>query len=471
MSLTGVLATLVRDPAIADLRSGAAGTELGAAFAADISSTPGATAPLLSLLAAAPPTGAGRPVLAVTATGREAEDLAGALRCFLPPEQVVEFPSWETLPHERLSPRSDTVGRRLAVLRRLAHPDRGAEQSASGPVSVVVAPVRAVLQPLVAGLGDLEPVTLQVGDEMPLEDIVERLVAAAYVRTDLVERRGEFAVRGGILDVFPPTEEHPLRVELFGDTVEEIRWFAVADQRSLQIAPRRAVGAAVPRAADHRRRPRAGGRAGAAPARRGRPARQDRRGHRGRRDGVARARAGRRDGAAARRAAAGCQVVVCDPERVRTRAHDLVATSAGVPAGQLGQRRRRERRAGRPGAGAGHRVVLGPGPPARARRASWGCPGGRSGPSAPTPSWPPEPPRPSLAALDLQPVESYRGETERAIGDLGSLAAGRLAGRGRHRGPGPGQPGGRAAGGARPGRPVRAGRAAGGARGRRGPCR
>ena len=54
------------------------------------------------------------------------------------------------------------------------------------------------------------------------------------VRTDLVERRGEFAVRGGILDVFPPTEEHPVRVELFGDTVDEIRWFKVADQRSLE---------------------------------------------------------------------------------------------------------------------------------------------------------------------------------------------------------------------------------------------
>ncbi len=84
---------------------------------------PGAVAPLIGLLAAAEPTGAGRPVLAVTATGREAEDLAGALRCFLPADAVVEFPAWETLPHERLSPRSDTVGRRLAVLRRLAHPD------------------------------------------------------------------------------------------------------------------------------------------------------------------------------------------------------------------------------------------------------------------------------------------------------------------------------------------------------------
>ena len=71
---------------------------------------------------------------------------------------------------------------------------------------------------------------------LPLEEVVERLAAAAYARTDLVERRGEFAVRGGILDVFPPTEEHPLRLEFWGDTVEEIRWFKVADQRSLEVA-------------------------------------------------------------------------------------------------------------------------------------------------------------------------------------------------------------------------------------------
>ena len=86
------------------------------------------------------------------------------------------------------------------------------------------------------GLGELAPVALKAGDEAPLEDVVDALAAAAYTRTDLVERRGEFAVRGGILDVFPPTEEHPVRVEFWGDTVEEIRWFKVADQRSLEIA-------------------------------------------------------------------------------------------------------------------------------------------------------------------------------------------------------------------------------------------
>ena len=177
------------------------------------------------------------PLLLVTATSREAEDLEHALASLLGPDAVALFPSWETLPHERLSPRSDTVGRRLAVLRRLAHPaDPAGDDPAHGPLDVIVAPVRAVLQPIAQGLGDLEPVSLTAGEERSLDDVVEGLVAAAYARTDLVERRGEFAVRGGILDVFPPTEEHPLRVEFWGDTVEEIRWFKVADQRSLEVA-------------------------------------------------------------------------------------------------------------------------------------------------------------------------------------------------------------------------------------------
>ncbi len=140
------------------------------------------------------------------------------------------FPAWETLPHERLSPGADLVGERLAVLRRLAKPER--RGGPHGRVQVVVAPVRAVLQPIVAGLGDVDPVVVRKGDQLALEDLVRRLAATGYERMDLVERRGQFAVRGGIVDVFAPTAAHPLRVEFFGDEVEELRWFSVADQRS-----------------------------------------------------------------------------------------------------------------------------------------------------------------------------------------------------------------------------------------------
>jgi transcription-repair coupling factor (superfamily II helicase) len=178
---------------------------------------------------------AGRTVLVVTATVREAEDLVDELADVVEPQTLALYPAWETLPHERLSPRSDTVGRRLAILRRLVHP--GAD-AATGPLQVVVAPVRSVLQPQVKGLADLEPVELVPGQEVELDDLVRRLAEAAYSRVDLVERRGEFAVRGGIVDVFPPTEEHPLRVEFFGDEVDEIRAFAVADQRTLDKVER-----------------------------------------------------------------------------------------------------------------------------------------------------------------------------------------------------------------------------------------
>jgi transcription-repair coupling factor (superfamily II helicase) len=180
-------------------------------------------------IAADRPRGGSRPVLAVTATDREAADLAAALTSLLPIDSVAEYPAWETLPHERLSPRADTVGRRLAVRRRLRHPGG----SPGGRLRVVVTPVRSLLQPQVAGLGDLEPVSLRAGDEIELDGVVERLTGAGYTRVDLVERRGEIAVRGGILDVFPPTEDHPVRVEFFGDEVEEIRYFKAADQRSL----------------------------------------------------------------------------------------------------------------------------------------------------------------------------------------------------------------------------------------------
>ncbi|TXS76514.1 hypothetical protein EAO69_08900 [Streptomyces sp. me109] len=221
MSLHGLLDAVVKDAALAEAVKAATGE---IRMHVDLVGPPAARPFAVAALARE----TGRTVLAVTATGREAEDLAAALRSLLPPDSVADYPSWETLP------RSDTVGRRLAVLRRLAHPRP--DDPETGPVSVVVAPVRSVLQPQVKGLGDLEPVALRTGQSADLGAVVEALAAAAYSRVELVEKRGEFAVRGGILDVFPPTEEHPLRVEFWGDDVEEIRYFKVADQRSLEVA-------------------------------------------------------------------------------------------------------------------------------------------------------------------------------------------------------------------------------------------
>nr|WP_235900599.1 transcription-repair coupling factor [Lolliginicoccus suaedae] len=169
------------------------------------------------------------PVLMVTTTTREAEDLLAELRSVLGGAAAL-LPSWETLPHERLSPSADTVGQRMLVLRRLARPD---DAVLGVPLRVVVAPVRALVQPLAGGLADVEPVVLRAGADVVFDEVIEQLVAFAYKRVDMVARRGEFAVRGGILDIFPPTADHPVRVEFWGDEVSEIREFSVADQRSI----------------------------------------------------------------------------------------------------------------------------------------------------------------------------------------------------------------------------------------------
>ncbi len=164
----------------------------------------------------------GRTVLAVTATDREAEDLASATADLI--DDVVVLPSWETLPHERLSPRPDTVGRRLSIFRRLG---------TAAPPRVVVAAARSLIQPIAPGLGALDPIQLRVGTVYDFDALLVRLVELAYTRVEMVTARGEFAVRGGIVDVFAPTAEHPVRVEFWGDEVSELRSFAVADQRSV----------------------------------------------------------------------------------------------------------------------------------------------------------------------------------------------------------------------------------------------
>lgn len=195
---------------------------------ADISVAEGVAAPLLAAMLERRRGGGEPPVLlALVPTGRRADSLVPAMRSLIPDADVQAFPAWETLPHERLSPSAETVGQRLRTLTTLARHD-GAR-----PV-VVVASVRAALQPLATGLTDIPPVSLRVGERgHDLAAIVERLIELAYHRVDMVSRRGEFAVRGGILDVFPTVADHPVRVEFFGDEVEGIRTFSVADQRSL----------------------------------------------------------------------------------------------------------------------------------------------------------------------------------------------------------------------------------------------
>jgi len=198
---------------------------------ADFSLVDGLRAPLLAGLLTRKD--GPRAVLAIVATGRESEALRRSLASYLPDAAIVEFPAWETLPHERLSPSAETVGKRIAALRLLKN---WALRQAQGPVEqfILVASVRAALQPLADNLTSIEPVELVKGGRgYDLAHLSRRLVDLAYARVDMVTRRGEFAVRGGIVDVFAPTDEHPLRLEFFGDELETLREFSVADQRSL----------------------------------------------------------------------------------------------------------------------------------------------------------------------------------------------------------------------------------------------
>ena len=163
-----------------------------------------------------------KPLLIVTSSSRGAEDLANDLRELH--GHVLEFPAWETLPHERLSPRSDTVARRLATLASLAAPNN--------ENTIVVAPIRAVIHRFIADLASAPLQTLEIGSEVDLTTLITHLTELAYTRTDLVEKRGEFAVRGGIIDLFLPLSEHPVRIDFFGDEIEEMSFFDVSSQRT-----------------------------------------------------------------------------------------------------------------------------------------------------------------------------------------------------------------------------------------------
>ncbi|MEY4961496.1 MAG: transcription-repair coupling factor [Actinomycetota bacterium] len=165
--------------------------------------------------------------LVVVPSGRQADEVS-ALLSAIPEVELIELPSWETLPHERLSPAPETIGRRLRALNRMHELAKGADH----PVVILVS-IRAALQPIIGGFEKHPPFSLERGGEYLLPELGLKLIEMAYERVDMVSKRGEFAIRGGIVDVFPTTAEHALRLEFFGDELDDIREFSVADQRSI----------------------------------------------------------------------------------------------------------------------------------------------------------------------------------------------------------------------------------------------
>ncbi|HEY7762390.1 MAG TPA: transcription-repair coupling factor [Actinomycetota bacterium] len=163
------------------------------------------------------------PIFAVAPGPREADALSADLVALLGPERVALLPAWEALPYEGISPAPEVAARRSNAI---AH-----AREAKGPF-VLVAPALAAMQGMIPTLGLTPPLQLVAGLDLPPDVLAERLVDLGYLRADVVEHRGEFAVRGGVVDVFPGTARRPVRLDYWGDEVESIREFLPSTQLS-----------------------------------------------------------------------------------------------------------------------------------------------------------------------------------------------------------------------------------------------
>ena len=164
------------------------------------------------------------PLLIITTSTRHAEELSQEIGSWIGKDLVVNFPAWETLPHERLSPKADTVTARFKVLNKIS----------DQKVKVIVCSVRALLQPIISNNLNTSIIKIQQGLNLQMQELMNQLIRFGFSRSDLVERRGDFAVRGGILDIFPADQDHPIRIDFFGDEIEELSYFSISDQRSLE---------------------------------------------------------------------------------------------------------------------------------------------------------------------------------------------------------------------------------------------
>src|SRR5579862_8293825 len=166
-----------------------------------------------------------KPAIVVAGDDRQARELAASLRVWLAPRTVRYYPSRGVTYESHLAPPPHLVGQRIAALDALLEGGDGA------PVVVVsaVALSEKVPDPSLRPHG----FTLKTGELMDLDETAMDLVAAGYERVDQVEDRGQFAIRGGLLDLYPATEDRAVRVDLFGDEIESLRWFSTFTQRSL----------------------------------------------------------------------------------------------------------------------------------------------------------------------------------------------------------------------------------------------
>jgi transcription-repair coupling factor (superfamily II helicase) len=187
-----------------------------------------------------------RPTVVVAGDDRQARDLAADLRAWLQPRPVRFYPSRGVAYESHLSPPAHLVGLRIAALDAVL--DRSPSEEAPVVVVSAVALSEKVPDPALRPHG----FTLRVGELLDIEETATDLVAAGYERVDQVDDRGQFAVRGGLLDIFPATEERAIRVDLFDDEIESLRWFSTFTQRSLGDAEHVEIAPAAELAAEHR---------------------------------------------------------------------------------------------------------------------------------------------------------------------------------------------------------------------------
>ncbi len=171
---------------------------------------------------------AGQPVLFVARDDVHMDLAAEALAFMAPDLKVLTFPAWDCLPYDRVSPKTDIVARRVGTLTELRH-----SAGAKGAPPVVLTTVSAVLQrvPPRAYFGDAG-LSLKVGDRISQDKVLEGLGHASYARVETVYEPGEYAVRGGIVDIYPAGAERPVRLDFFGDELEQVRSFDPTTQRS-----------------------------------------------------------------------------------------------------------------------------------------------------------------------------------------------------------------------------------------------
>jgi transcription-repair coupling factor (superfamily II helicase) len=170
----------------------------------------------------------GQDIVHVARDGQRLERLQDGLRFFAPEREVLVFPAWDCLPYDRLSPHPDIVAERLETLVRLAAP-----RKPGAPARIILASVGAALQKVPPrSLYAEAAVVVKKGQTVDVNWLTKFLGENGYGRSETVMEPGEFAVRGGLVDVFPPGTPEPLRLDLFGDVLEEIRSFDPMSQRS-----------------------------------------------------------------------------------------------------------------------------------------------------------------------------------------------------------------------------------------------